>query len=265
MDGRQHPDHVIFVMDASIGQAAHAQATAFREAIDIGSVILTKLDGHAKGGGALSAVAATSSPILFIGTGEHMDDLDRFEAKGFVSKMLGMGDLNGLVEQVKSLQSKASPDTIKRLEKGLFTLRDMYDQFQTIQQMGPITKLMGSIPGFSPEMLQGQEGEVAGRFKKMMVIMDSMTAKEMDGDEKPFEREPTRVTRIALGSGNRKEDVELLLAQYKMMCNAMKAMGGAAKGRNPHGGKAAMRGGTFLHEIPVTVRKAVLVQIPWRV
>lgn len=97
-----NPDNIIFVMDATIGQACEAQAKAFKDKVDIGSVIITKLDGHAKGGGALSAVAATQSPIIFIGTGEHIDDLEPFKTKPFVSKLLGMGDIEGLIDKVRN-------------------------------------------------------------------------------------------------------------------------------------------------------------------
>ncbi|CAM1325566.1 SRP54 (predicted), partial [Pycnogonum litorale] len=98
------PDNAIFVMDASIGQACESQARAFKDKVDVGAVIVTKLDGHAKGGGALSAVAATRSPIIFIGTGEHIDDFESFKVKPFVSKLLGMGDIEGLIDKVNELK-----------------------------------------------------------------------------------------------------------------------------------------------------------------
>jgi len=97
------PDDIIFVMDSSIGQACFDQALAFRKAVNVGSVIITKLDGHAKGGGALSAVAATESPIIFIGTGEHFDDLETFEAQSFIKRLLGLGDIAKLFETVKDV------------------------------------------------------------------------------------------------------------------------------------------------------------------
>lgn len=95
-----NPDTSIFVMDGSIGQACYAQAKAFHDQIKVGQVIVTKLDGHAKGGGALSAVAATKSPIVFIGTGEHFEDFEEFKAKGFIRRLLGLGDIEGLFEKV---------------------------------------------------------------------------------------------------------------------------------------------------------------------
>ncbi len=146
------PDSIVFVMDASIGQACDAQARAFSEKVDIGSVIVTKLDGHAKGGGALSAVAATGSPIIFIGTGEHIDNLEPFQPKPFVQKLLGMGDLEGLMERVQEigLDDASQKELLERMQHGVFTLRDMYEQFMNIQKLGPFGQVM--VRG-------GQEGE----------------------------------------------------------------------------------------------------------
>merc|ERR1712142_660274 len=142
------PDNVVFVMDASIGQACEAQAKAFKEKVDVASVVITKLDGHAKGGGALSAVAATQSPVIFIGTGEHIDNLEPFEKKPFISKLLGMGDIEGLMERVKDLNMDEE-QMMKDIQKGRFTLRNMYEQFQNIMKLGPISQVMGMIPGLS--------------------------------------------------------------------------------------------------------------------
>jgi signal recognition particle subunit SRP54 len=101
-----NPDHTIFTMDGAIGQAAYDQALAFQQSVDVGSVIVTKLDGHARGGGALSAVAATKGPIVFIGTGEHMSDFEKFDPQSFVSKLLGMGDLKGLIDKMREVDSE---------------------------------------------------------------------------------------------------------------------------------------------------------------
>ncbi len=135
------PDEVVFVLDSSIGQAAHDQATAFKEAVSVGSVIMTKLDGHAKGGGALSAVAATESPIVFIGTGEHFDDFEVFEVRSFVSRLLGLGDVGGLMNAIKDAGLDKQPELYQKLSQGVFTLRDMYEQFQNVMKMGPLGKV----------------------------------------------------------------------------------------------------------------------------
>lgn len=220
------PDVVLFVMDASIGQAADAQARAFKAAVDVGGVIITKMDGHAKGGGALSAVAATGAPILFIGTGEHMHDLEPFAAKPFVSKMLGMGDIHGLMETVKELKLDERVDMLKKLEAGIFTLRDLYDQLGMIMQMGPISRVMGMMPGFNSDMFQGSEREMTSRLRRCMTIMDSMTNHELDSDGRPFSQQPGRRLRVARGSGSFPEDVDMLLAQHKKFALFIKKMGG---------------------------------------
>ena len=133
-----HPDNTVLVMDATQGQAVYDQAKAFHEAVAVGSVIVTKLDGHAKGGGALSAVAATNSPVIFTGSGEHFDDLDPFNAQSFVSKLLGYGDLRGLMEAMKGddRDGKQQEELMEKMSKGEFTLRDMYNQFEKILNMG---------------------------------------------------------------------------------------------------------------------------------
>lgn len=132
------PDMTILVLDGAIGQAAEAQSKAFKEASNFGAIVVTKLDGHAKGGGAISAVAATKTPIVFIGTGEHMSDLEKFAPQPFISKMLGMGDMQGLIEQAQEV-ARADPDRQKKmrekLEKGEFTLRDFKEQMSTVLNM----------------------------------------------------------------------------------------------------------------------------------
>jgi signal recognition particle subunit SRP54 len=214
-------------MDGAIGQAAEAQARAFRDTVPIGAIILTKMDGHARGGGALSAVAATGAPIAFLGTGEHLQDLERFSGRPFISKMLGMGDIGGLIDQMQELKLDENSDMQKRLEQGLFTLRDMYEQFQMIMSLGPINKVMANLPGFTSDMFKGSEKEISQRFKTHMTIMDSMTNGELDHpDSKLFHSQPTRITRIAKGSGTSERLVNDLLAQYRQFASIMKKMGG---------------------------------------
>ncbi|XP_054724835.1 signal recognition particle subunit SRP54 [Uloborus diversus] len=224
-----NPDNIIFVMDASIGQACEAQARAFKEKVDVGAVIVTKLDGHAKGGGALSAVAATQSPIIFIGTGEHIDDFEPFKVKPFVSKLLGMGDIEGLIDKVNELKLDDNEELIEKLKHGEFTLRDMYEQFQNIMKMGPFSQIMGMIPGFSSDfMTKGNEQESMARLKKLMTIMDSMNDRELDHREgaKLFSRQAGRITRVARGAGVATRDVQELLSQYTKFAAMVKKMGG---------------------------------------
>eukprot|EP00160_Parvularia_atlantis_P019298 Unigene7509_Nuclearia_a/m.23087 Unigene7509_Nuclearia_a/g.23087 ORF Unigene7509_Nuclearia_a/g.23087 Unigene7509_Nuclearia_a/m.23087 type:complete len:288 (+) Unigene7509_Nuclearia_a:827-1690(+) len=216
-------------MDASIGQAAEAQASAFKDAVNIGSVIITKLDGHAKGGGALSAVAATRSPIMFIGVGEHIYDLERFDVKSFVSKLLGMGDLAGLAEKVQEINTDKQKAMIKNLEAGTFSLRDMYEQFQTILQMGSVSQIMGMMPGLNADMFKGSDAESGARIKRFLTIIESMTDDELDSpDGKIFTmpKQEGRILRIARGSGCHPREVDMLLLQHKQFAAMVKTMGG---------------------------------------
>lgn len=222
------PDNIIFTMDASIGQACESQAVAFKETVDIGSVIITKLDGHAKGGGALSAVAATQSPIVFIGTGEHIDDFEPYDTKGFISKLLNLGDIKGLVDRVNELNLDDNPDLMKKLEKGCFSLRDMYEQFQNITKLGPFSQIMGMIPGFNDFYSKGHDQSSAQRLKRLMIIMDSMSDYELDNTDgcRLFETEPKRFFRVCRGSGAHPIEVQELLMQYDRFSQMVKKMGG---------------------------------------
>ena len=187
------PDQTIMVMDASIGQAAEGQCSAFKEAADYGGIFVTKLDGHAKGGGAISAVAATKTPILFIGLGEHMTDIEVFRPQPFISKMLGMGDISGLMDKVQEVQM-ANPERqqemLKKIEEGgTFSIRDWREQLSNIMSMGPLSKLAGMIPGMG-QMLSGGGGgndeESGQKMKRMIYITDSMTREELDSDGSIF-------------------------------------------------------------------------------
>ncbi|VDP10025.1 unnamed protein product [Soboliphyme baturini] len=222
------PDNVVFVMDASIGQACESQARAFHEKVDIASVIVTKLDGHAKGGGALSAVAATHSPIIFIGTGEHIDDFEPFKVKPFVQKLLGMGDIEGLLDKVNELKLDENEELIEKLKHGQFTLRDMYEQFQNIMKMGPFSQIMSMIPGFGQDFLsKGNEQDSMKRLKRLMTMMDSMNDHELDSLKAHdlFQRQPGRIARVAHGSGTSIGEVKELLQQYKKFAEMVKKMG----------------------------------------
>lgn len=224
-----NPDNIIFVMDATIGQACEAQSRAFKEKVNVGSVIITKLDGHAKGGGALSAVAATKSPIIFIGTGEHIDDLEPFKTKPFISKLLGMGDIEGLIDKVNELKLDDNQELLEKIKHGQFTIRDMYEQFQNIMKMGPFSQIMSMIPGFSQDfMTKGSEQESMARIKKLMTMMDSMCDGELDHREgaKLFSKENSRVIRVAHGSGVTEREVKDLISQYTKFAAVVKKMGG---------------------------------------
>ena len=233
------PDQTIMVLDATIGQQAEAQSKAFKETADYGAIIITKTDGNALGGGAISAVAATHTPIVFIGTGEHLLDLERFAPQAFVSKLLGMGDMAGLVEHVQSLKLDQK-DTLKHIQEGTFTVRDLRDQLQNIMKMGPLSKMAGMIPGLGAMMNGMDDAEGSQKMKRMIYICDSMTNAELDSDGKLFIAQPTRMTRVAHGSGTSVREVEDLLSQQRMMAGIAKKMGGMGKGMK--GAQGAMGG-----------------------
>ncbi|XP_025808958.1 signal recognition particle 54 kDa protein 2-like [Panicum hallii] len=207
------PNLVIFVMDGSIGQAAFDQAQAFKQSASVGAVIVTKMDGHAKGGGALSAVAATRSPVIFIGTGEHIPDFEVFDVKPFVSRVLGMGDLSGLMDKIQDVMP--ADELVPKLTEGAFTLRLLYEMFQNLQNMGPLGQLFSMIPGLSAQFIEkGKEKEGQAKIKRYMTIMDSMTQKELDNTNPKLMNE-SRINRIARGSGRLVKEVVDMLEEHK--------------------------------------------------
>jgi signal recognition particle subunit SRP54 len=219
------PDDVVFVMDSTIGQAVHDQATAFKNSVAVGSVIITKLDGHAKGGGALSAVAATESPITFIGEGEHFDDLEAFDARSFVSRMLGMGDVQGLYHKIKdNIGLDNQPEMLEKFKKGVFTLRDMYEQFQNVMKLGNIGNVMSMIPGMANMIPKGQEKDGSNRIQKFLTIMDSMTAAELDGEGSVM-MAPDRIRRVSRGAGVDEGLIHQLLTTHKQFEKMVGKMG----------------------------------------
>ncbi len=208
------PDEIILVLDATIGQQAAQQAEAFNSATKIGTILLTKLDGSARGGGALSAVVATKAPIRFIGTGEGIEEIEVFNPKRFVGRLLGMGDIESLVEKFKEAEiSKTGKDTMSTIASGRFTLKDLYAQMQAMRKMGPFSKLLQSIPGFGMSLPKESIDLTEEKMKKWMVIMQSMTEEELT---EPHIIDGSRARRIARGSGTTTKDLKELLTQYKI-------------------------------------------------
>ncbi|UCH90088.1 MAG: signal recognition particle protein Srp19, partial [Thermoplasmata archaeon] len=183
--------------------------------------IVTKLDGTAKGGGALSAVSETQAPIVFIGTGEHLEDLEKFDPPRFISRLLGMGDIQSLLEMAQGvIDEKDAEDTAKKLMSGKFSLREMYDQMKMISGMGPLQKIFSRFPmELSSKIPKGAMEDTQDKLKKFKIIMDSMTDEEMDN---PRIIKSSRVKRIALGSGCEPRDVKALLKYYNMTRKAIK-------------------------------------------
>jgi len=208
------PDESILVLDSTIGQQARSQAEAFCKFVKIGSVIMTKLDGHAKGGGALSAVAAAKAPITFIGVGENFNNLERFETSRFINRILGRGDLKTLVETVKEQKLDNQQELINNIRKGKFTLRMMKDQFDNILKMGSFSSILSMIPGLN-NLPKESEQQSSKRFKNFLTLMDSMTNEELDGDIQLIERSQTRQQRISRGAGVHPQYLQELIQIYK--------------------------------------------------
>ncbi len=225
-----NPDYKLLVLDAAIGQLASKQAKAFHEAIGIDGIIITKFDGTAKGGGALSAAREIGIPIAFIGTGEKVEDFERFDPAGFVSRLLGMGDIKALLEKIERVTREEELDPEAFL-KGTFTLKDIYKQIEAMQKMGPISKIFELLPfGLSLKVDENVMEMTQEKMKKFKVIMDSMTEEELLN---PKIIDSSRIRRIAIGSGTTPQDVKELLRYYKTMKNVMKKMKKLEKGRLP--------------------------------
>ena len=215
------PDEKLLIMDAAIGQEAGPQAKAFDDAVDITGIVLTKLDGTAKGGGALSAASEVGAPIVFIGTGEHPGDFESFDPARFISRLLGMGDIKSLLEKAEeSLKGKDAEKTARRIMSGKFTLHDMYDQMGMLSGMGPLQKVAEMLPGaFSSKLKEADMDGTQNKLQNFRVIMDSMTDEEMND---PSIIRSSRIKRIAQGAGMENKDVKELLKYYNMTKRMMK-------------------------------------------
>ena len=216
------PDEIVLAVDGSIGQAAMAQARAFNEATNIGSILVTKLDGTAKGGGALSAVAATGAKIKFISVGEGTDDLEQFVPSNFVGRILGIGDVASLVEKVREAEIKIPEKKARAMLQGRFNLKDMYDQLEAVRKMGPLKKVLGMLPGGANLPDDAMEN-AEEKMDAWRVMIQSMTKDEV---EEPRSIDSSRARRIARGSGRTEKEVKELVNQYSRMKKMMKSMKG---------------------------------------
>ncbi|MGB9933397.1 signal recognition particle protein Srp54 [Haloarcula amylolytica] len=243
------PDRDLLVLDAAMGQSAKSQAADFEEAIGIDGVIITKLDGTAKGGGALAAVNETDSTIAFLGAGETVKDIERFEPSGFISRLLGMGDLKQLTERVERAMEETQEgdeedwDPEDMLE-GQFTLKDMRKQMQTMNNMGPLDQVMDMIPGLGGGLMDQLPDDAMDvtqeRMRDFDVIMDSMTEEEL---ENPRVVGQSRTERICRGSGKPEERVRELLQQHKQMEQMLKQFQGMGDGDMERMMKQMQQGG----------------------
>jgi|TARA_B100001964_G_C14251924_1_gene610403 signal recognition particle subunit SRP54 len=220
------PNENLLVISADIGQTAQKQAEQFHKSCGISGVIVSKMDGTAKGGGALTACAATKAPIKFIGVGEKISDLEHFNPQGFVGRLLGMGDLEALLEKAKeAIKVEDAEDLGKKFLKGEFNLIDLYEQMSAMKKMGSLQKIVEMVPGFSSlqlpkEMLDVQEE----KLDKWKIAMSSMTKKEL---ENPDEITSERIDRISNGSGISTNTIRELIKQYRQSKKVVKMFKGS--------------------------------------
>ncbi len=224
------PDLNLLVIDAAMGKSAKKQAKRFNESIGIDGVVITKMDGTAKGGGALTAVKESDSTIAFLGTGETVRDIERFEPSGFISRLLGMGDLKQLSERVERAMFEMEDDDWdpEEILEGEFTLYDMKKQMEAMGNMGRIEEVMKRIPGMGSQILNKLDDDMLSvqeeKMRTFSIIMESMTEEEIHN---PSVMNNSRKKRIARGSGTNIEEVNELMSQYKQMKKIFGQMGSA--------------------------------------
>ncbi len=224
------PDEVLLVIPADLGQAARKQAEEFSRLVGITGIIVTKLDGTAKAGGALSAAAATNSKIKFIGNGEKVSDIERYDPKRFVSRLIGYGDIQGLLEKAK--EAGIGEEQAKKMLEGEFTMNDFYGQIEGMKKMGALSKVADMIPGFGHIKLPAGYLDVQeGKMRKWKYMLDSFTKEEKAS---PDIISASRIQRAARGSGTKPEEVREMLKYYKQTKKLLKmAKGGKAFKRGP--------------------------------
>ncbi|MFH1521963.1 MAG: signal recognition particle receptor subunit alpha [archaeon] len=226
------PDFRILVMPADVGQTAKTQAEEFQKALSIDGVIITRMDGTSKAGGALTACNETKAPVFFIGTGEQIHEIETFDPEKFIQRILGMGDLSTLLEHVKSATDEKQQQRIEdRMKEGKFTLLDLYSQLEQMNKMGSMDKLIGMIPGMSAakipkNLLEKQES----KMKHWKDSISSMTEEEIENPE-ILEKQTSRIQRVAKGSGTTTTEIRELLKQYKMLKEMMGMQSGLAEGK----------------------------------
>ncbi|HVX02024.1 MAG TPA: signal recognition particle receptor subunit alpha [Nitrososphaera sp.] len=221
------PDLALLVLDGTIGQQAYNQAGAFHKAAPLGGIIITKLDGTAKGGGALAASAATGAKVMFIGTGERIDDLEQFSPTRFVGRLLGMGDIKALLEMAKGLELQADENQARRVMSGKMTIEDFYAQMEQVSKIG-FRNVIDNMPGLSGMVKEDQLDAMQARMEKWRFIIQSMTR---DEKKDPDLINEARRKRIARGSGMPESEVKHMITQY----NNSKAMMKQSKGRQMQG------------------------------
>ncbi|MCS7106582.1 MAG: signal recognition particle protein Srp54 [Acidilobaceae archaeon] len=217
------PNEVMLVIDAAIGQKAYDLASRFHKSVPVGSIIVSKADGTARGGGVLSAAAATGATVKFLGTGEALEELEVFRPKRFVGRVLGLGDIEGLLERLKAVEeAKEVEEATKEIIKGKITMRLLYRQLKSLRKMGPLGKVLQMFPlPIASEALKDASKMGEEKIDRWLAIMESMTYEELD---KPSIIDRSRMRRIAIGSGTSVEEVKELLKYYENMVNLSKRL-----------------------------------------
>jgi signal recognition particle subunit SRP54 len=223
-----NPDLAILVIDGTIGQQCFNQAEAFHKTIPVGGIIITKLDSSAKGGGAIAASAATGAQIMYIGTGERIDDLEKFSPTRFVGRLLGMGDIQAVLDLAKRLENEGDDVRLKRISSGKMNMDDFFYQLEEVTKVGSLKGFLDNMPGLSGMVKDDQLDQMEGRVSKWRFIIQSMTKAEKAD---PDLMNSSRIKRISRGSGWPEHEVKELLKNYKNSKNMMKA----SKGRQMQG------------------------------
>jgi len=237
-----HAHQIYLVLDAMSGQDAVNSAKAFNDQLELDGLILTKLDSDTRGGALLSAKMITGKPVKYLGMGEKLERLEEFRPEGMANRILGMGDIVGLVNNLQEkFDMEEAAKLQQKMEKGQFTLDDFMNQIQQVQKLGPIGKVMGMIPGMSQLASQVGMGEagVEGQLGQMKAIYNSMTIKER---KNPDLLDHSRRRRIARGAGVETHEINQFLNQYKTTRDAMRAVGGMGMGQKMKLMQAMMSG-----------------------
>ena len=221
-------DLTLLIIDGTIGQQCYNQAEAFHKTAPVGGIIITKLDSSAKGGGALAAASATGAQIMYIGTGERIDDLEKFSPTRFVGRLLGMGDIQALLDMAKRLETEGDEDRVKRITHGKMNMEDFYFQIEQASKAGGLRSILDNMPGMSGMVKEDQLDAQEEKMEKWRFIIQSMTKLEK---EDPDLLNASRIKRIARGSGWSEHEVKDLLKAYKNSKTMMKA----SKGRQMQG------------------------------
>ena len=221
-------DLALLVIDGTIGQQCFSQAEAFHETVPVGGIIITKLDSSAKGGGALAASAATGAQVMYLGTGERIDDLEKFSPTRFVGRLLGMGDIQAVLDLANRLEDEADGIRMKRISSGKMNMEDFYYQLEQVKKAGSFQGLLESMPGLSGMVKEDQLDKMEDRIETWRYIIQSMS---QDEKSDPDILNASRIKRIARGSGWSEHDVKELMKNYKNSKNMMKA----SKGRQMQG------------------------------